>query len=47
MIVSDEPGTTRDSVDTVLTWHKRQFRIVDTAGSAAPAAWRSRGRSSR
>jgi GTP-binding protein len=32
MIVSDVPGTTRDSVDTVLTWHKRQFRIVDTAG---------------
>ena len=36
MIVSDEPGTTRDSVDTVLTWHKRQFRIVDTAGIRRP-----------
>ena len=32
MIVSEMPGTTRDTVDSVLTWHKRQFRIVDTAG---------------
>jgi len=32
MIVSDTPGTTRDAVDTVFTWHKRQFRLVDTAG---------------
>jgi GTP-binding protein len=32
MIVSDVPGTTRDSVDAVLKWHRRQFRIVDTAG---------------
>jgi GTP-binding protein len=32
MIVSEMPGTTRDSVDTVMTWHRRQFRIVDTAG---------------
>lgn len=32
MIVSEVPGTTRDAVDAVLTWHKRQFRIVDTAG---------------
>jgi GTP-binding protein len=32
MIVSDVPGTTRDSVDTLLTWHRQQFRIVDTAG---------------
>src|SRR5688572_866924 len=36
MIVSETPGTTRDSVDTVLTWHKRQFRIVDTAGIRRP-----------
>jgi GTP-binding protein len=36
MIVSDEPGTTRDSVDTLLTWHRRQFRIVDTAGIRRP-----------
>jgi GTP-binding protein len=32
MIVNDVPGTTRDPVDTLLMWHKRQFRIVDTAG---------------
>ena len=32
MIVSELPGTTRDPVDTMLTWHRRQFRIVDTAG---------------
>ncbi len=32
MLVSDMPGTTRDAVDTPLTWHRRHFRIVDTAG---------------
>ena len=32
MIVSEIPGTTRDAVDSVLMWHRRQFRIVDTAG---------------
>ena len=32
MIVSETPGTTRDAVDTAFTWHRRQFRIVDTAG---------------
>ena len=32
MIVSEVPGTTRDSVDTMLNWHHQQFRIVDTAG---------------
>ena len=32
MIVSEMPGTTRDAVDTVFTWHRRKFRIVDTAG---------------
>lgn len=31
-IVSDMPGTTRDTVDAVLKWHHRTFRIVDTAG---------------
>ena len=36
MIVSEVPGTTRDSVDSVLTWHRRQFRIVDTAGIRRP-----------
>jgi GTP-binding protein len=32
MIVSEMPGTTRDAVDTLMTWHRRRFRIVDTAG---------------
>ena len=36
MIVSPVPGTTRDSVDSILTWHRRQFRIVDTAGIRKP-----------
>ena len=35
-IVSDLPGTTRDTVDAVLKWHKRTFRIVDTAGIRRP-----------
>ena len=35
-IVSDLPGTTRDTVDAVLTWHRRTFRIVDTAGIRRP-----------
>jgi GTP-binding protein len=36
MIVSEMPGTTRDTVDTLLTWHRRTFRIVDTAGIRKP-----------
>jgi GTPase len=35
-IVSDMPGTTRDTVDAVLRWHKRKFRILDTAGIRRP-----------
>src|SRR3954463_6121170 len=35
-IVSDMPGTTRDTVDSVLKWHKRTFRILDTAGIRRP-----------
>jgi GTPase len=35
-IVSAMPGTTRDTVDAVLKWHKRHFRIVDTAGIRRP-----------
>ena len=35
-IVNDAPGTTRDTVDAVLRWHKRTFRIVDTAGIRRP-----------
>lgn len=36
MIVSEVPGTTRDSVDSLLQWHGRTFRIVDTAGIRRP-----------
>ncbi|MFB3855023.1 MAG: ribosome biogenesis GTPase Der [Vicinamibacterales bacterium] len=32
VLVSDIPGTTRDAVDVVVRWHRRRFRIVDTAG---------------
>jgi GTPase len=35
-IVSDMPGTTRDSVHALLRWQKRTFRIVDTAGIRRP-----------
>jgi GTP-binding protein len=36
MLVSEVPGTTRDAVDTLVKWHKRDFRIVDTAGIRRP-----------
>jgi GTP-binding protein len=36
VLVSDMPGTTRDAIDTVMRWHRRQFRIVDTAGIRRP-----------
>lgn len=32
VIVSDVPGTTRDAIDTLLKWHGKTFRLVDTAG---------------
>ena len=32
MIVSATPGTTRDPVDSLLIWHRKKVRIVDTAG---------------
>jgi len=31
-IVSDVPGTTRDSIDTLLPWGNRMLRLIDTAG---------------
>ena len=36
VLVSDMPGTTRDAIDVELTWHRRRFRIVDTAGMRRP-----------
>jgi len=32
MVVSPLPGTTRDSVDTVIRWHDKPVRLIDTAG---------------
>lgn len=31
-IVSDVPGTTRDAIDTIFTYHDRKIRLIDTAG---------------
>jgi GTP-binding protein len=36
VMVSDVPGTTRDTVDVVLRWRKRRLRILDTAGMRRP-----------
>ena len=35
-MVNELPGTTRDTVDVMLKWQKRQFRLVDTAGMRRP-----------
>jgi GTP-binding protein len=43
VLVSDVPGTTRDAIDAVLTWHRRRFRIVDTAGMRRAGRRRSGG----
>lgn len=32
MVVSEVPGTTRDSIDSVIRWRKRRLTLVDTAG---------------
>ncbi|MCY3784223.1 MAG: ribosome biogenesis GTPase Der [Chloroflexi bacterium] len=31
-LVHDAPGTTRDSIDTLLEWEGRSIRLIDTAG---------------
>jgi len=31
-VVADAPGTTRDPVDSTLTYHGQDFRFIDTAG---------------
>jgi GTPase len=43
VLVSDMPGTTRDAIDTMMTWHHRRFRIVDTAGMRRPGRVASGG----
>jgi GTP-binding protein len=44
VLVSDMPGTTRDAIDAMLTWHRRRFRIVDTAGMRRPGRVGSGGK---
>jgi GTP-binding protein len=44
VLVSDMPGTTRDAIDAPLTWHRRRFRIIDTAGMRRPGRVRSGGK---
>jgi GTPase len=36
VLVSDQPGTTRDSVNTRFALREREYEIVDTAGLRAP-----------
>jgi GTP-binding protein len=43
MLVSEVPGTTRDAIDSPLMWHRRRFRIVDTAGMRRPGRVRGGG----
>ncbi len=43
VLVSDMPGTTRDAIDSPLVWHRRRFRIVDTAGMRRPGRVASGG----
>ena len=43
VMVSDMPGTTRDSVDVTLQYRKRKLRLVDTAGMRRPGRVASSG----
>jgi len=38
------PGTTRDAIDAPLLWHRRRFRIIDTAGMRRPGRVRTGGK---
>ena len=44
VLVSPIPGTTRDAIDAVVRWHRREFRIVDTAGIRRPGRVAQSGR---
>ena len=44
VLVSPTPGTTRDAVDDVMRWHRRRFRLVDTAGMRRPGRAAGGGR---
>jgi GTP-binding protein len=43
-LVSEMPGTTRDPIDTMVTWHRRRFRLIDTAGMRRPGRVRDGGK---
>ncbi len=43
VLVSELPGTTRDAIEAPLTWHRRRFRLVDTAGMRRPGRTRRGG----
>jgi GTP-binding protein len=47
MIVSEIPGTTRDSVDTLLTWHRRKFASWTRRGSVGQVGSQKAGRWNR
>lgn len=42
VVVSDVPGTTRDSIDTLLTLADRRYLLIDTAGIRRPGRIRER-----
>jgi len=42
MIVSEQPGTTRDAVDSPLKWHGREAVLIDTAGLRRKARTKTR-----
>jgi GTPase len=44
VLVSEMPGTTRDAIDAPLMWHRRRFRIIDTAGMRRPGRVRGGGK---
>jgi GTPase len=44
VMVSELPGTTRDAIDTDFMWHRRHFRVVDTAGMRRPGRVRGGGK---
>ena len=44
MLESELAGTTRDAGDTVLAWHGRRIRLVDTAGIRRPGRVAQSGR---
>ena len=44
VLVSDLAGTTRDAIDTVVGWHGRRIRLVDTAGIRKPGKVAESGR---